>query len=135
MAAPSTAAITSFSGSWLAKGVYESKWTATVSGAGIAESAVFLPDKTVYLAGLASTNTSAITLEGSNATTPTGTYYSLRHPIPTVGPGDTGNVLEGLVTGGVFQLYENPRWIRPRATTVTSGASVSVIMVSRGNLR
>lgn len=134
MASP-TSAITTYNGSWIARGVYQTQWTITASGAGLAESAMQLPDKVIMINGFVATGvggTSRVSLQGSNATTPTGAYFALRHALPTVGPGDSSNVLDALATNGIFQILENPRWIRPLATTVTSAASISVIMISRG---
>lgn len=126
MAAPSTA-IYSYTGEWIAKGVHRTHWAPTVSGAGLAQSAPQLPDKTVIVSGPTG-GTTAVTIQGSNATTATAGYFALNSAAAT------GGALSGLTAAGVFTILENTRWIRPLLTTATR-ADVTITMIERADIR
>ena len=109
----------------ISRGVYLTEWSATASGVGNPLSAPDFPDKTVQLQGPTG-GTSRIILEGTNgALASTATWIVLT--TPTDGDIDFTNV-----TGGVLKIIrENPRMIRPRFETVTSGKTLIVRIVSR----
>jgi hypothetical protein len=115
---------------WLQKGVAKTLWenltTNTVTNG--AESAPFLPDKTVFITG--TFNSGVVTIEGSNAETATGPYVDLVDP--------QGNAISASSgTSPVIEaILENPRWIRPRVSGVGASAlDVDVILISRASVR
>lgn len=126
MAAPSTAIFT-YNGSFIARGVHMTRWTATVSGAGLAQSPGNLPDKTVAISGPTG-GTSSVTIQGSNATTPTAGYFTLNSAAASGGP------LSTLTAAGIFVILENPRFIRPLCATVTTGKTINIDLLSRSDL-
>lgn len=112
---------------WLAKGVARINWTFVTGVTGVSNSisAANLPDKTVHV--YASTwGTGNVVIEGSNVTeTPVPT--SLFTTLVDV----QGNALS-FAANGIEQILENPRWIRARASEVTTGATIRVEMICRG---
>jgi hypothetical protein len=113
------------SGNYIARGVYQHTWNATVSGRGNPLSAANLPDKTVQFQGPTG-GTSRVILEGTNGgVASTATWITMKSV--TDGSMDMTNV-----TGGTFfQIRGNPRMIRPHFETVTTGLTCSVIIVAR----
>jgi hypothetical protein len=115
------------SGNYIARGVYQHTWSATISGRGNPLSAANLPDKTVQITGPTG-GTSRVILEGSNgapSTADTATWITMRSV--TDGAIDTTNATGGLF----FQFRGNPRMIRPHFDTVTTGKTLSVIIVAK----
>ncbi len=116
----------------IAKGVMAItwKWTATVTGFGSTLNAPNLPDKTVQVLGPTG-GTTSIRIMGSNATTPTGSYSLLQDDQNTA-----LSFTNASGEGEIEVVMQNPRWIRPYASTVTGGDSLpEVRMVCRSGLR
>lgn len=113
------------SGNYIARGVYQHTWSATISGRGNPLSAANLPDKTVQIQGPTG-GTSQVILEGTNgAAASTATWITMRSV--TDGAIDITNATGGLF----FQLRGNPRMIRPHFATVTTAKTLSVIIVAK----
>jgi len=114
------------SGTWIAKGVHQTTWSAlTGSGDTVnASSVAHLPDKSVLVRGTFASAT--ITMVGSNDATATGTYTALNDP--------QGNALT-FTADKIEQILENPRWIKPIASGATGGTSVNIVLISRGGMR
>ncbi len=118
-------------GVWIAPGVHRIQWTVTATGFSNSLVAPGLPEKVVHVRGFATVSTvsSRVVIEGSNdppsgrpddATPPT--YITLTTPTD----GDL------LVTGDLVKVIrENPVHIRCRASTVTTGANLTVMIVSK----
>ena len=112
------------SGSYIQKGVYTHTWNATVSGRGNPLSAVHLADKTIQIQGPTG-GTSRIIIEGTNGDdASTATWITLT--TPTDGALDFTNVTGGQLKG----ILQNPRLIRPHFETVTTGKTLSVILIA-----
>ena len=118
------------SGSFIAKGVHQQTWNATVSGRGNPLSAANMPDKTVTIGGATTAaGTSKVIIEGTNepyATTPTALWQTLTSP--TDGDLDFTALATTIV---VRAIRESPRFIRPHFDTVTTGSTLQVIIISR----
>jgi len=114
---------------YIQKGVAQVHWTFITGVTGVSNSVdvANLPDKTVHV--YASTwGTGNVVLEGSNVTfTPAATdgilFETLADP--------NGNALT-FAANRIEQVLENPRWIRARASEVTTGATINVRMICRG---
>jgi hypothetical protein len=80
------------------------------------------------------TKLTRLTLEGSNATTPTGVYVPLHAAAPSIGPlnliADFSDIGDATGQGLIIEVLDNPRWIRPRASTATAPMTVSIICQS-----
>jgi hypothetical protein len=111
----------------IARGVYETTWLATVSGVGNPLNCSRLSEHTVQCVGPTG-GTSRIIIRGSNAadaSSATAVWNVLS--TPTDGNLDFTNVTGGLVK----VVLETPRSIQPQFETVTTGKTLSVIIVSR----
>jgi hypothetical protein len=127
-----------------AKGIITQTW-AFVSGVadqvGNAIGAPMYPDKTIILnsTGFTASGTSSLTLEGSNSTSPSGIYFPLHAAAPSIGPLNQIQAVSSIGAGATvgpgiaIVLLDNPRWIRPRASTATHAFTVSIIC--NANLR
>lgn len=121
------------SGVWLAKGVHQHvwNWSTTATGAGNPINNPMLPDKTVQIwyPTSGATPISHIVIEGSNATglpaAELGATEWFTLTSPTDGDLDTPNALNG--SGALKIIRENPRWIRPRVSSITGAAKVIII--------
>lgn len=122
---PTAIAALQTAGLYISKGVHSMSWSATVSGVGTPLDAAALPEKTVQMQGPTG-GTSRIIIEGTNGDTAgTATWVTLS--TPTDGLLDFTNV-----TGGILKVIrESPRMIRPRFETVTTGKTLTVLIVSR----
>ncbi|MGI9489185.1 MAG: hypothetical protein ACR2RF_25520 [Geminicoccaceae bacterium] len=110
----------------VSRGVVVATWsfaTPASGDVGSAFDAAGYPDKTVAIEGLASTNTSAVVIEGVNIAT--GTYDTLNNPQDSA-LSFTDNQVE--------VILENPLLIRPRIDTATTsqGAVTVVITANSG---
>lgn len=110
----------------VSRGVVVATWSFTTPASGDVGSAfdgAGYPDKTVAIEGLASTNTSAVLIEGVNIAT--GTYDTLNNPQDSA---------LTFLDNQVEVILENPRFIRPRITTATTsqGAVTVVITANSG---
>jgi hypothetical protein len=117
------------SGNYIAKGVYQHTWTATVSGRGNPLSAANLPDKTFTLNGATTAaGTSRVILEGTNDASPGATTVWMPLTSPTDGDMD----FTTLPTTAVMRsIRENPRYIRPHFHTVTTNSTLNLIIIAR----
>ncbi len=137
-----------------AKGIIVQTWS-FASGAthqrGNALGAPMYPGKTIIIRAThwapseatVTTRLSRLTLEGSNATTPTGVYVPLHAAHPSIGPlnliaaaseigfsSGSHGAGDAAGQGIIIELLDNPRWIRPRASTATAAMTVSIICQS-----
>ena len=118
-----TAAINSYC-EYTSRGVAQMVWTATgITGEGVAMNAPGLPDKTVHIVGPTG-GTSTVIIEGTNDATPTGTWTTLTDP--------QGNAISK-TSDAIESILENPKYIRPRFSVVTSGKTIVVTIVARGD--
>ena len=112
---------------WIAKGVLLSTWDALLASGDVGSNldAARLPDKTVTVTGPTG-GTTSVTIEGSNDGT---NFQALTEP-----QGGTEIVFTSATE--IWTILENPRYIRPRLDTVTSGAVSPVIYItSRADVR
>ena len=119
---------------WLARGVLQTTWdfqfgTATL---GTSLDAPMLPDKAVTVRGLNFGCGATWQIEGSDiGGTGAGAFFILSHP-HTASGSLTGS------TGDCLQILENPRFIRPRFTSLTCGASgeqIRIVITSQSTKR
>lgn len=103
---------------FISKGVVLSSWEATASGVGSALDGSGYPDKTVEVVGPTGGTTTLI-IEG--AMSATGPWTTLVDP--------QGNNLS-FTNKGMEAILDNPRYIRPRAETVTSGAATILVKIT-----
>jgi hypothetical protein len=117
------------SGDYIARGVHQHTWNATVSGRGNPLSGAHLPDKTFTLNGATTAaGTSRVSLEGTNDATIVATTVWSTLTSPTDGDLDFTSLP---TTGFVRAIRENPRYIRPFFQVVTTGSTLNVIVISR----
>lgn len=103
---------------WLAKGVHSAAWTFTgASQVGSPLGGATLPDKTVHVRGTFAGST--LTIQGTNSAPSVSKWHTLNDP--------SQNAL-AFTTSGIEQILENPRFIRPRATT---SMSVVITVISQ----
>lgn len=118
-----------------ARGVYVMTWSlpsgAFASGdVGNPFDAPHLPDKTVQVVGMATTETSRVVIEGTNGTASAGTYVTLTDP------NDVALSFPNTATGQLKAILENPRFIRPRIDTATTDHdTVTVIITAQSGNR
>lgn len=116
-------------GVWVQKGVHKTTWTGLLNSGDTvgAETAASLPDKTVYVTGTFAS--AVVNIEGSNNTA-TGPYSLLVDP--------QGNTISLTSTVRNETVLENTQFIRPLiagSISTTGGTNLTVILLSRGNLR
>lgn len=115
-------------GQWVTKGVHKTTWSNMLNSGDTvgAQSAPGLADKTVYVSGTFAS--AVVAFDGSNNTA-TGPYYPLLDP--------QGNTISLSSATGVETVLENTLFVRPRISgaTATNSTDITVIMISRGNLR
>ena len=107
----------------LSRGVYIAEWTLTASVIGVEMNAPDYVDKTYEVHGLATTNTSHVVIEGSNDA-PSGIFQTAH---------DIDGTLLSFASNSLGAIKENMLYLRPRASTVTTGASITVRMVGTAN--
>ncbi len=114
-------------GTWISKGVYRTVWSGITGSDTVvnAENGARLPDKSVYVTGTFG-SASIVTLKGSNLATADVTEF-----VDVVDP--QGNPIS-FSAQGIEQILENPLRIRPYVSGSTGGTSITVIMLSRGDL-
>ena len=111
-------------GSWVAKGVHQKVWADVTKGDdGAPLNAPYLSDKTVQVH--CTFGTATVIIEGSNVA-PSGPYAACVDP--------QGNAI-AFTVAGQEQILENPLYIRPRIPGGDATTSLTVRIVSRGNLR
>lgn len=113
---------------YIQKGVARVHWSFITGVTGVSNPVEFpnLPDKTVHV--YATTwGTGNVKLEGSNVTffpAPSDTFDALADP--------QGTALT-FAANRIEQVLENPRWLRARASEVTAGQTINVVMICRGS--
>jgi hypothetical protein len=108
---------------YIEKGVVSAQWDFTASGTGNAIDTANFSERNVQIT-LGTAGTSTLIMEGSNA--PTSGYVGLSGP--------TGAAMSYAVNG-LDNITIGPRYIRPRAATVTASNTVEVVMVMRSGRR
>lgn len=117
-------AVINHTGTWLSKGVHKASWTGLLNGdSGDFVEASYLSDKSIQVQGTFGVGGTLI-FEGSNDSGVTA--FTLNDP--------QGNPLS-FTTGKIEQVLENTQMVRPRVTAGDGATSLTVLMVSRGNLR
>tara|TARA_Y100000310_G_scaffold258188_1_gene266510 strand:+ start:2666 stop:3046 length:381 start_codon:yes stop_codon:yes gene_type:complete len=117
-------------GKYIMKGVHEMIWTTSgAAGAGTPLDAPNLPDKTMYINGPSTGGgTSQIIIEGTNITGAPSVVPWITLTSPTDGLLD----FTAMVTTAIMRVIrENPLRIRPRFAVVTTGETLSVVIISR----
>lgn len=109
----------------LSKGVYGVTWTFITGVTGVSNSinAPDLPDKVVQVHAT-TWGTGNVLIEGNNAELPSLGVFTTLVDVQ-------GNSLS-FSDNAIEQILENPRYIRARASTVTTGATITVSMICRG---
>lgn len=108
-----------FAGSWLGRGLHQSKWTGLLNGDdGAAQLNGSLPDKTVHVKGTFGTG-GTIIIEGSNDGS---TWKTLTDP--------QGTALS-FTAEGMEAVQESPAYMRPRVTAGDGTTDLTCILIER----
>jgi hypothetical protein len=110
--------------SYIEKGVVSAQWDFTASGTGNAIDTANFSERNVQIT-IGTSGTSTLIVEGSNS--PTSGYVGLSGP--------TGAAMSYTAAANLDNITVGPRYIRPRAATVTAGNTVEVVMVMRSGRR